>query len=200
MQLDSSNRAVAQLYPSDAFPFPPASQSVSASEPLDLSYADANSKGRDSGKPLEYLEVHNRAYLVPGRTSRGTTALHRESKPRLATLEAARAGIKNGRFIRMHRITRIIRIAPGGGMTPLARVGFFFVISQEKSAWRTKACPSGSSQKIPALVLRAVTRREAIPNNQPQSEASVLKLPFLMPAWPSLSAVQRRTFPSACFD
>ena len=93
----------------------------------------------------------------------------------------ARAGIKKGRFIRMHRITRIIRIAPCGGMThsPESASLCYFV---EEVRVAAEASPSGSSQKIPALVLRTVMPREAIPNNQPQSGASVLNLPFLMPA------------------
>jgi len=66
----------------------------------------------------------------------------------------------------MLRIGRMIRIAPYGGIAPTARVHFFLLFRRRGPVWRTEACPRGSSQKIPALVLRVLTQRGAIPNDQ----------------------------------
>ena len=93
----------------------------------------------------------------------------------------ARPGIKNGRFIRMHRITLITRIAPSWRYSSPRPSSFLFLLSRRRVPFGELKHPSGSSQKIPALVLRALTPRGTIPNDQPQSEASVLNLPFLMP-------------------
>ena len=82
MQLGPSNCAIAQPYPSDTFPFPPACQSVGAPQSLDLSDANADGKSRDPGNSLEYLEVHNRAYLCRGRADVGTIALLQASSSR----------------------------------------------------------------------------------------------------------------------
>ena len=76
--------------------------------------------------------------------------------------------------------------------------GFLFLLFRRQGPiWRAEACPSGSSQKIPALVLRVVTPRRAIPNDQSTSEASVMNLPFLMPArsgsWESSAETKKKS-------
>ena len=62
------------------------------------------------------------------------------------------------------------------------RQSTFLLLFRRRVRLANRGVPSGGSQKIPTLVLRALTPSEAVPNDQPQSEASVLNLPFLMPA------------------
>jgi Mg-chelatase subunit ChlD len=73
------------------------------------------------------------------------------------------AGIKNGRFIRMLPTTRINWIATHGAEGLFSMAFSILVVPKERVVWRTEARPRGSSQKIPALVLRVIDAKRSYP-------------------------------------
>jgi hypothetical protein len=74
----------------------------------------------------------------------------------------AQAGHRDGSFDRMKRIGRITRIGLCGIRFFSPESLFFLLFSRRGLFGGSEAIPSGSSQKIPALVLRALTPRGAI--------------------------------------
>ena len=74
----------------------------------------------------------------------------------------SRAGHPDGSFIRMRRIFRITRMDFRGGWVRSPESFSFFCYFAREARLADRSLPSGSSQKIPALLLRVLTPRGAI--------------------------------------
>jgi hypothetical protein len=79
---------------------------------------------------------------------------------------------------------RMLRIDPGGDTAPAGRVFFFFycLVGEVRSA--SRSFPSGSSQKIPALVLRILDAKRSDPKH-PSQIRSIRVKPSVVDASPA---------------
>jgi len=84
MELCSPNGSVLQPYPSDAFAFPPVSETVGTAKSFELSDATCDSERTGLGNAPQDFEIHNPGDLAWVRTSRRIGRLQVKSKCRMA--------------------------------------------------------------------------------------------------------------------